>query len=184
MKINRDKFALEQSVLRAWIYYDPITGEFYRTKKIIPKSGRVVECWKKVTGTNNRGYVWVNLFGDMYLAHRLAFLYVLGRHPENEVDHINGDRLDNRWDNLRECSPFENSRNQGIRKDNTSGVRGVTFWKNTRGKKPWVARISHQGERILIGNFETFEEAVAARKNAEREYGYHKNHGGRESWRE
>lgn len=184
MKINTEKHKITQKELMHWVDYHPITGKMYRIRGIHPSSGKEYERWSEVTGTNNRGYKWLKLLGRMYLVHRLIVLYMTGKHPENEVDHINGDRGDNRWVNLRQCDPFSNSRNQGIRKDCTSGVRGVNYntAKTLRGNKRWIARISHKGERIHIGNFETFEEAVNARKNAEIDLGYHPNHAKRESW--
>lgn len=182
MKINYDKHSLTQEQLMRVVTYCPDTGVMTRIKKIHPKTQREYECSSPVKGKNNRGYFWLNLFGRMYLVHRLAFLYMTGKHPENEIDHVNGDRSDNRWGNLRECSSEENSRNQGVRKDSTSGVRGVTYntCKTWRTTKRWTARISHKGQRILLGNFSSFDDAVAARKRAEIEYGYHENHAKRE----
>ncbi len=183
MKINENKHSLTLDVLKTLVRYSPTTGNMWRIVKH-DAWGNVKPIKKLITGQNNRGYRWVSLNGDMYLVHRLAFLWMTGDHPTGEVDHINGDRLDNRWVNLRDTDPFNNSRNQGIRKDNTSGVRGVNYnnCQNSRNTKRWIARISHRGERILLGNFATFEEAVAARKQAEIDYGYHPNHAKRKSW--
>ena len=183
MKIDQGRFELTQETLKFYCHYDKITGEFRRTLKF-DSWGNTVRVDRLIIGKNNRGYRWLKLLGKVYLVHRLAFLYVTGSHPKGEVDHINGDRLDNRWLNLRDTDCFSNSRNQGIRKDCTSGVRGVNFHPNKKGLKKWVARISHKGVRILIGNFETFGEAVTARKKAEIDLGYHPNHAKRESWSE
>jgi hypothetical protein len=185
MKIDPMRFELTQETLQFYCRYDPKTGEFWRTFKF-DSWGNVTEVNRLIVGKNNRGYRWLKLFDKVYLVHRLVFLYMTGKHPTNEVDHINGDRLDNRWKNLRQCDAFTNSRNQGVRKDCTSGVRGVNYntTKSSRSLKRWVARISHKGERITLGNFETFEEAVAARRKAEIDFGYHPNHARRESWSE
>jgi hypothetical protein len=188
MKINKEKHAtLDRSTLQKLVEYSPETGEMWRIIKF-DAWGNSTKIRKLITGKNNRGYRWVsfrlNGTRQTFLVHRLAFLWMLEKHPMNEIDHINGDRDDNRWVNLRECSPFENSRNQGTRIDNTSGVRGVNYNTSSKSKAKarWVARISHMGERILLGNFLTFEEAVSARKQAEIYYGYHNNHAKRKSW--
>lgn len=162
-------------------HYNPVTGVF---KRIVEYDSwcNPMSCDKVITAFNNRGYYWDRLFNLNFLAHRLIWLYMTGEHPANEVDHINGNRKDNRWCNLRAVTAFENSRNQGERKDNTSGCRGVTYRKSGRGLKRWVARISHKGTRYLLGYFETFEEAVNVRKQAEIELGYHENHAKRSSW--
>ena len=180
MKINPDKHNLGRRELMKWVRYDLHTGEMYRIRKIIPKTGAVVAIVsKRVTSSNNRGYRWLKLLGHMYLVHRLAFLYVTGKHPRGEVDHINGERLDNRWVNLRDCDAAAQSRNQGVRSDSTSGVRGVTYSKRA-GK--WVVRISQFGTRISLGNFDSFDAAVSVRRDAEADLGYHINHGVRPSW--
>ena len=100
-----------------------------------------------------------------------------GHHPSGEIDHINGDRLDNRWVNLRDVTAFDNARNQGERKDNTSGCRGVT--RNGAG---WMARISHDGVRYGLGTFRNKSDAIHTRKCAEEYLEYHPNHAKRESW--
>lgn len=180
MKINPAKHSITVDQLKEWVEYDPSSGKMYRIRAVYPKSGRVYSLRKEVVGKNNRGYFWLKVFGHMYLVHRLAFLYMTGKHPECEVDHVNGDRGDNRWVNLVEADAFSNSRNQGIRKDNTSGVRGVTYSRNS---DKWVARISHLGSRISLGYFPDKVDAIRARRLAEKQLGYHVNHGRRESWR-
>lgn len=161
--------------------YDCITGDLTR---LIEYDGwhNPTKCAKEVNGRNNRGYKWDKLFGKMFLAHRLIWLYMTGEHPVGEIDHIDGNRTNNSWINLRCVDAFENSRNQGERKDNTSGCRGVSYRKSGRGNNRWVARISHKGQRILLGYFADFNEAVKVRKQAEIDYGYHKNHAKRLSW--
>lgn len=180
MKINKSKHRVTVDQLKEWVTYDEYTGEMHRIKGIHPKTGACYAKRKLVTGKNNHGYLWLNIFGYMYLVHRLAFLYMTGEHPTDEIDHIDGDRTNNKWSNLRQSSCFTNSRNQGIRKDCTSGVRGVTY--STRANK-WIARISHMGVRHALGYFMHKSDAIEARHNAEVSYGYHPNHARRESWR-
>ena len=184
MKINTEKHNLTQEELWRWVRYDPKTGQMFRILTRKGPWGHEKHINKLVTGKNNRGYFWINILGYMYLVHRLAFLYMTGKHPEGEVDHINGSRSDNRWCNLRETDCFNNARNQGIRKDCTSGVRGVNYVTHPlAGNKRWKARISHKGMRFDLGSYHTFEEAVAARRKAEQDYGYHENHAKRKAWK-
>jgi hypothetical protein len=123
------------------------------------------------------GYKKASVLGCMYPAHRVIWLMIHGRFPLDMIDHINGNPGDNRLENLREVDRWENAKNQKLAKNNASGVIGVEYWHSAKRSKQWVARISVQGKRIFLGYFGTFEEAVAARKAAEIEHGYHKNHG-------
>lgn len=175
---------ITQEMVLSFFEYNSSTGEFFRLK-YYDSYGKLRDCRRLITSSNNRGYFWCGAFGKQCLVHRLIWLYVTGNHPSEEIDHINGNRKDNRWVNLREVSPFENARNQGNRKDNTSHCRGVNYdnRKNHRGKPKWVARISHKGVRYLLGRFDTYDEAVDARKKAEKELNYHPNHAKRGSHR-
>lgn len=167
---------LTQELLKSHFTYNPETGTMVRVRRY-DSYERSFECYLPVAQTNNRGYYWCNLFGKMFLVHRLAWLYMTGKHPSDEIDHINGDRLDNRWCNLRSVSAFDNARNQGERIDNTSGCRGVT-----RNGSGWMVRISQNGVRYGLGTYKSFEEAVAVRKQAEKYLDYHPNHASRQSW--
>lgn len=175
-EILPNRNALTSEKLKEHCEYNAESGEFYRIKRY-DSHGNEYTCRNLATDTNNRGYYWVRLLGWMYLVHRLAWLYQTGNHPNGEIDHVNGDRKDNRWSNLRDVSPFDNARNQGERKDNTSGCRGV----GRKGKR-WHARISQNGTRFSLGTFDTKEEAIEARKRAEEMLEYHPNHAKRESW--
>ena len=167
---------LTQQIFKKHFTYDPCTGEMVRVRRY-DSYGKEFECHIVVNRTNNRGYYWCNVFGKMFLAHRLAWLYMTGEHPSDEIDHINGNRLDNRWSNLRSVSAFDNARNQGERVDNTSGCRGVT-----RNGSGWLVRISQNGIRYHLGTYNTIGEAIAVRKQAEKDLDYHPNHANRQSW--
>lgn len=120
------------------------------------------------------GYKRVNINGTVHLVHRIIWLYVFGAWPVG-IDHINGDRADNRMANLREATHEINSRNLRLFVTNTSGVAGVSFDKQ-RGK--WHAYIGvGDNARKTLGHFASKEEAAAARQGAERVLGYHENHG-------
>ena len=125
-------------------------------------------------GVNSLGYVQIGLLGVRYLAHRLAFLYMTGSFPLSQVDHINHDRSDNRWKNLRGVTQGENKKNTKRYVTNKTGIHGVS-WKKAREK--WFSRIHADGQEVHVGCFDSFLDACCARKSAELKYGYHENHG-------
>lgn len=119
------------------------------------------------------GYELIHLDGKVIKAHHAAFILTEGVKPE-EVDHENGVRNDNRWCNIRSVTRLENTKNRKLRSDNPSGHPGVAYREDS-GK--WRARINHNGKRINLGSFSTEQAAINARIEAEKEYGYHENHG-------
>lgn len=121
-----------------------------------------------------RGYVGVRVNKRCTYAHRVAFLLMTGREPEGEIDHINGDRSDNRWANLRDVSQAENMMNRMVSSTSRSGVMGV-FWNSS--KKKWTAKIKKNRKTVYLGDFDDIADAKAARKVAERALGFHENHG-------
>jgi len=153
---------LTQSRLKKEFTYDPLTGVFIR------------KATSEVSGCLARGYLSFRIGGQLFLAHRLAWLFVYGEFPKEQLDHINHSRADNRIANLREVSNQDNSKNSTMYKNNTSGVVGVT-WDKRRGR--WKASICIDYKTIHLGRFSKFSEAVDARKLAEVAYGFHENHG-------
>ncbi len=141
--------------------YDPETGV------ITGRAGKVM------TATTRQGYV--SLRGNI-TAHRWIFEYMTGEPvPDDlQVDHINHDKSDNRWSNLRLVTQAENAKNRSLNSNNKSGVSGVNWYKYTNR---WQSHIKVDGKRVHLGYFTEFSEAVNARKNAEVLYGYHENHG-------
>jgi hypothetical protein len=120
-----------------------------------------------VAGTlNSHGYWSIKIAGKPHKAHRLAWLYVHGEWPPEDVDHINRARDDNRIVNLRLASRSENIQNSSLRLDNSSGHKGVC-WVECRQK--WIAQIKHQSRCKHLGYFDDINDAVAARKSAEAE---------------
>lgn len=107
------------------------------------------------------GYVQIGLNGDVFLAHRLVWLFETGRWPTGVIDHINRDKQDNRFSNLRDCTQVENGHNSGLRPDNTSGVKGVSF---NRLKGKYLAYITYRGKRYHCGWHDTVASAAAARE--------------------
>jgi hypothetical protein len=159
--------------------YNPENGEFKRIKRFDSKKNVFVECDRQVKAITSYGYLQVNILGKPRLVHRIIFLYMTGKLPKEDVDHINGDRLDNRWENLRLVTRKENLRNAGIRTDNTSGYPGVSF---DRFSGKWHSYIHNDGKRTNIGYFETVEEAIKEKQKYEKLLGFHPNHGKRNGW--
>lgn len=144
--------------------YDPGTGHFTHKTGRGPRGGGA-GC---IAGHRmNHGYIAIGIPGKTVLAHRLAWLWMTGEWPKLEIDHINRNRSDNRWSNLREATRPQQSANGSIRTTNTSGVIGV-FWDTSR--KRWSASLMVNYKTIRLGRFKKFEDAVAARKNAEEKY--------------
>ena len=147
---------ITQARLKEVLHYDTKTGIF--TWKTYMSS---LALAGNTAGYKNKiDYIVIKIDYNLYYAQRLAWLYVNGYFPENEVDHINRNQSDNRIDNLREVSHGCNMRNTANQKDNTSGVKGVVFDK--RDKK-WVAQISINHKNCSGGPYKEFEEAVCAR---------------------
>jgi len=124
------------------------------------------------TAVKGDGYKHGALFGEHFSAHRIIWKMMTGQEAL-EIDHINGVRADNHWDNLRSVPSTLNKRNAARSKDNKSGVTGVR--RTNRGG--WQAFITVNYKMICLGTSKNFDEAVKMRKEAEMKYGFHTNHG-------
>lgn len=153
--------------IRECLSYNPETGILSRKS-----TGREVGWPHESNG--GKSYRRTQFNNKFYYAHRLIYLYMTGDWPKDEIDHINGDGLDNRWCNLRPVRHLDNNRNSRRYSNNRSGVTGVGWYR--RANK-WRGRISIEGKQLLLGLFDTIEEASYARKQAEIKYGFHENHG-------
>jgi len=158
------KVNLTQERLRELLDYDLDTGQFYWKVSS-------ANCIKvgAIAGYTNNGYVVICISRKHYYAHRLAFLYMEGYLPENDVDHINRISDDNRWKNLRHTTRQCNNRNRKIHANNKSGITGVS-WEKLYNK--WVSQITIDGENFNLGRFKILKEAAQARWEAEVKYGF------------
>ena len=157
---------LTQEELKKYLNYDKNTGDFTWIKKTNKFSH--INVGSKAGFKNHEGYIHIMLKGIDYSAHRLAWFYMEGYWAEYTIDHINRDPSDNRWCNLREASFSCNARNRKIPSNNTSSIVGVR--RRESGK--WRARIFLNKKHIDLGTYFTFNEAVKARWEAEKEYGF------------
>lgn len=130
---------------------------------------------KVLSATGRDGYIKINACGLTMPAHRAIWVFANGSIPADlSIDHINHIRHDNRIGNLRLVTAEQNQRNQSMHSRNVSGVNGVQLVRRS-GK--WLATISHDGNQKSLGTFSTVEAAAQARKKADRELGFHDNHG-------
>ena len=143
---------LTQNELKSILHYDEFTGIFTRLK-----SAGCVMAGSICNTHNNEDYIVIGVSRKNYKSHRLAFLYVLGAFPVNQVDHKNGIRDDNAWSNLREATNSENAQNKRkAQSNNIVGYLGVQF--SVRNKN-FVARIKLNGKDKYLGCFAFAEEA-------------------------
>lgn len=155
---------IDAETLRSLLLYDRETGVFrwkvYR--------GRTAKAGQEAGRVNPRGYREIEVIGRAYNAHRLAWLYVTGEWPKYEIDHIDGQRGNNAFDNLRDVPKNINKQNQRVaRKDSTSGIIGVCSLRNSK-TRPFSAQISVGGVIHYLGSFSTAGEAGEAYIKAKR----------------
>lgn len=151
---------MNQTYLKSILHYDPETGLFtWRQRKGNSKVGFVA-------GTIANGYVQIRIDKQSYLGHRLAWLYMTGNLPENQIDHRNMIRSDNSWVNLRNATSGENHQNRTKNSNNKSGYLGASPHKDT-GKFLATIKVNRVGYNL--GLFDTAKEAHEAYKLAKRE---------------
>jgi hypothetical protein len=155
------------------LFYDPLTGEFYRLKTHrAVKAGDVAGSRVESSTKKGKYYIRIGVLGKFVWAHRLVVAYMTGSWPANEVDHLDQNSENNKWANLRECSKKENARNLSPYKSNTSGYPGISVRPN--GK--YRARLMSNKKSISLGDWDTPEQAMAARLAAKTQEGFHENH--------
>lgn len=180
------------TLLRQLLRYEPETGKLFwksRPRRMFceghvgdsaHKRWNIRYAGKPALDCLRRGIRHGSVLGHSLSAHRVAWAIHMGRWPNHEIDHINGDASDNRIENLRDVTHGENLKNMGVRRDNSSGVTGVSFLsKSSR----WAAQVSVNGITRSLGTFERIEDAISAREKANQQLGFHENHGRAESVR-
>ena len=154
---------LTAEIVRELLDYDPATGEFrwktrhvswfhdsrLRTQEASCRAWNTLYAGRQAGSRQKRGYVTIRVLGDGYYAHSVAWLYVMGAWP-TQIDHIDIDRTNNRFDNLRLASSQQNLQNRGKQKNNTSGLKGVSW---SKAAKKWWAQIVADGRHKHLGLF-------------------------------
>ena len=136
---------MDADYLRQILFYDADTGVFiWRQSGMGRRIG-------DMAGTIGHGYRIIMIDWRRYRAHRLAWLYMTGEWAAAEIDHINLDKADNRWSNLRSATRCENMANTCIRSNNTSRLKGV-YWHKRAGK--WMASIQADNKQRYLGLFD------------------------------
>lgn len=175
-------------LLRQLLQYEAETGRmfwlprddkhFYQRpdgKYSVSKSWNTKFAGKEAfTSISAIGYKVANIFNRAMYAHRVIWALHYGSYPQHQIDHINGDILDNRISNLRDVPQRQNMQNCSVSRANKSGVTGVR-WNKAASK--WHSYIWVNYECLSLGYFSDFDIAVGVRKQAEKQYGFHRNHG-------
>jgi hypothetical protein len=153
--------AISHEEVQFWFDYQPDTGWLiWRTS---PKHD--VKVGDRAGCDRGDGRWVVKVRQKMYLTSRLAWFWMTGEWPSGEVDHKDRNRSNDVWTNLRDVPKSVNNQNKAVQHRNTSGVVGVD-WNKQKGK--WRARLSLKRKIVYLGWFDTFEEAVQARKAGEK----------------
>lgn len=164
-------------VLRRLIDYCPDSGLLtwkprpvwmYKTPGLSQRFNRSRAGKPALRTKSNLGYLMGQIFQRTHYAHRVAWAIYHGKWPENDIDHLNGDRADNSIKNLRDIPHSQNMRNRGLSKNNTSGHVGVS---RTR-VGTWRAEVRLSYGRVFSKNYATFEEACENQKRVAAQYGY------------
>lgn len=165
MKANskvKGRKPLTQDLLREYLEYRE-DGHLWWVKNRV-KGPKTVG---KRFGCINYGYVKGKIFQRGYTEHTLIWLYHYGVWPKDQIDHINGNRSDNRLENLREATNQQNQFNTGGRRNSTSTYKGVSWHRETQ---KWQAKISIDRKQYYLGIFNTEQEAVKAYNNSAKFY--------------
>ena len=172
---------IKPEYLKECLEYNPETGDIiWKTRPRHHFSDhRAWKTWNsrwsghQAGAITEYGYRRISINWRLYLAHRIAWAIMTGSFPEKEVDHIDHNRCNNSWDNLREVTRGENSKNQTISTKNSSGLTGVSWSKQ---KTKWRAVVCTK-TKAFFKNFDSFDDAAQAVLAARKERNFHDNHG-------
>ncbi len=157
--------------LRKVLNYNPNTGWFTWTKH---RASKRVRVGSRAGTLGSGGYRTISVLGKRYREHTLVWFWVNGVMPEREIDHIDQDRGNNSYKNLREATKQDNSRNRAMYSSNTTGYNGVQYNKRT---DKWIALIRTKEGTLFHKTFSDIEEAIEAREAKAKDLGFHVNHG-------
>jgi hypothetical protein len=157
---------MTQEYLKLILHYNLLTGIWTWLVNKNPRArlgdiAGCIACQRHRKGDGCEGklhYLKIRIDGKLYLAHQLAFLYMTGSLVK-EIDHIDGNGLNNRWNNLRECTRSQNKANITKLSNNSSGYKGV-YWRKDRQK--WIPSIDCEGRTYHLGCYSNIEDAKAA----------------------
>ncbi len=161
--------ALTQAELKSIIFYCPNRGKFLWLSG--QRKGSIAGS---ISSSSGKPYLYIKIRKKRYQLHRVAHLYMTGRHPENVIDHIDGNSVNNIWSNLRDVTHKENARNQKLHNSNKSGVCGVSFYKKNN---KYRSDICINGKTKHLGYFDNLFDAACSRISAQNKNGFHPNHG-------
>lgn len=150
---------VSHSELVRLVHYDKMTGIFTAKVRLSPR----VPAGSVLGSRNCCGYINIQLKRRVYLAHRLAWMYMTGIFPLAYIDHIDQDKSNNRFDNLREATAGQNQANINLRSTNTTGRKGVFF--NKRSGK-YKTCIYHNSKPVRLGTFDDIDSASDAYDDA------------------
>lgn len=184
--VMANRLNITPELCRQLLHYDQKTGKLFWKERPFssfrgPTRVSVYASWnRRFAGkeafkqVSRLGYLTGAIMGVSSISHRVIWAIVYGEWPSGEIDHLNGDKQDNRIANLRDCKHVDNHKNMPMRRDNKSGVTGVYWCKHQR---KWIAHIRADRRRICLGSYLDFGDAVAARSAAEVKYGFEERHG-------
>tara|TARA_R110002126_G_scaffold88499_3_gene212068 strand:+ start:735 stop:1241 length:507 start_codon:yes stop_codon:yes gene_type:complete len=158
-----EKEMIDQETVKKLFYYDAESGMLlwrYGNK-------RNVKPWQEAKALNGNGYVCVKIQGKNYPVHRIIWVYVHGTFPEQDIDHKNRIRNDNRLCNLRVVSRTDNCQNISLPSHNKSGHIGVSWFKN---HNCWTVYVKVNKKNKWLGYYKNLDDAIAARKAGEKQY--------------
>lgn len=167
---KKTKSELTPALIKQVLQYEPHSGNLIWISSLHSKR---VLIGQHAGSLAKSGYRQITLFGTSYQAHRLIWFMETGEWPE-QVDHINQDRSDNRWSNLRAVTKAENARNRSRNPHSKTGEVGI--WYNQKTFK-YVAEITYNGKKVFQKSYDNIDDAIRERKAKAISLGFHDNHG-------